>query len=772
MRPLFALLVLLSCAGVSRAATFTVTKTTDSADGVCDSDCSLREAITLANANADADTITLDAIGTYTLGSVLPAITSSVTLVGKGASQTILDASGGWPALSLGAYDPTAATFVISSLTVRGGTRGLQADYLVGDTLTVTDCIFSNNSDAGIYLYAPANSGTVTLDNVISRNNAIGIYATTGGYLTMTLRNGSVIENNSSYGVQIAGGNTNGSIVDTTIEGNEHGVSVNTSGSFEVSRSLLRDNIVTSAGLPHGAGIVLLYGNLKLVNSTLSGNKALQYGGGIAVLGGTLQVNNVTLSGNVADRSGAGTGDGGGFALLSGSATINNTLFANNVDSGGQAPDCSGSLGGGDYNLLTSATGCTVGGVANQVAAPLVDVLASNGGKTQTHKLLAGSPALNAGRPTVGAGSGTPCEAGDQRNLALRSNSPRCDIGALESELVELQLQASASPSSLVGGGTSTLSYTVSTLQPNPANNLSLVVTLPYGISLAPSNPFTSKNGSWSCSGSSIVTCTLGILGVGAAATVEIAVQVNSGSATRSVNAKLTSDETKGDLSGDFVPSNNQTVTDLLINPADLKITVQAAGDPTVLSSTVVLTLTATNQGPAGAASVLVYDLLPPGLQLVSAAPSQGSVCAGTTTIECALGTIANGASATVTITTKVVLPGPASNSASVASNEPDPNILDNAVTTSLGPTPDLGGATGSTDGGTTDGTDAGTTGGADAGGTDAQPGNTGATDLGADPGATSTPKSGCSLAAAPSPDALPLLLSLAGIAIRTRRRR
>ncbi len=43
-----------------RAATYTVTKTEDTNDGVCDADCSLREAIAAANANAGHDTIEFD----------------------------------------------------------------------------------------------------------------------------------------------------------------------------------------------------------------------------------------------------------------------------------------------------------------------------------------------------------------------------------------------------------------------------------------------------------------------------------------------------------------------------------------------------------------------------------------------------------------------------------------------------------------------------------------------------------------------------------------
>ena len=50
-----------------QALAFTVTKTADTNDGSCDTaDCSLREAIIVANDSAGADTITVPS-GTYTL---------------------------------------------------------------------------------------------------------------------------------------------------------------------------------------------------------------------------------------------------------------------------------------------------------------------------------------------------------------------------------------------------------------------------------------------------------------------------------------------------------------------------------------------------------------------------------------------------------------------------------------------------------------------------------------------------------------------------------
>jgi CSLREA domain-containing protein len=68
------------------ATTFTVTKTADTADGVCDADCSLREAMTAANAAAGADTIAfaIPGAGVHTIQPTgyLPFITETVTIDG------------------------------------------------------------------------------------------------------------------------------------------------------------------------------------------------------------------------------------------------------------------------------------------------------------------------------------------------------------------------------------------------------------------------------------------------------------------------------------------------------------------------------------------------------------------------------------------------------------------------------------------------------------------------------------------------------------------
>lgn len=98
---LLAVFLLAAAAHPARAAVFTPTKLTDSADGACDSDCSLREAVLAANA-ADGPDFILLGPGTYQLslpgaGENLAAtgdldIREDLAIVGRDAFNTILDA--------------------------------------------------------------------------------------------------------------------------------------------------------------------------------------------------------------------------------------------------------------------------------------------------------------------------------------------------------------------------------------------------------------------------------------------------------------------------------------------------------------------------------------------------------------------------------------------------------------------------------------------------------------------------------------------------------
>jgi CSLREA domain-containing protein len=121
---------------VALAASFVVTKITDTNDGVCDADCSLREAIVAATVAAGPDMITLPA-GTYTLSrtgiddSAANGdldVTGPLTINGAGQASTSIQGGihgGSFAIDKVFSFNPqgAAAGFAVSlnNLTIRFG---------------------------------------------------------------------------------------------------------------------------------------------------------------------------------------------------------------------------------------------------------------------------------------------------------------------------------------------------------------------------------------------------------------------------------------------------------------------------------------------------------------------------------------------------------------------------------------------------------------------------------------------------------------------------
>ncbi|MEX0992492.1 MAG: choice-of-anchor Q domain-containing protein [Solirubrobacterales bacterium] len=185
----------------------------------------------------------------------------------------------------------------------------------------------------------------------------------------------------------------------------------------------LNSSTVTGNTADGGGGIYNgIDDSLTLNNSTVSGNAATSgVGGGIVSLNdSTLTLNNSTIAGNTASSS------GDGISLFSGAtATAKNTIIANN---GQDCASGSSPLVSAGHNLIEGPSTCTIVGdtTGNIIGVdPVLGPLQYNGGPTNTHALLAGSPAIDAGSPDC------PPPATDQRGLARPQNSS-CDIGAVE----------------------------------------------------------------------------------------------------------------------------------------------------------------------------------------------------------------------------------------------------------------------------------------------------------------------------------------------------
>lgn len=350
----------------AHAATFAVDRnddpdpTTANACTAAANDCSLRGAIVAVNAAAGADAITVPA-GTYTL-----------TIAGAGEEVS-----------STGDLDVTG------ELTITGA--GARATSVVGGASPFDDRIFDNQPDAS------ATITGLTVTGGKAGSNDLGGGIRNDGDLTLdkvTIKDNTA---RAAGGIYSNGGTLN--VIDSTVSGN----------------SAASDNANVGGVLQSG-------GIAKITNSTISGNRAGQINGGVAASEAALvNILNSTISSNTSSRLGGGILTAGPASLV----TVKNTIVADNTTDNCDTAQLSGGIISSQGNNISSDGSCGFTHPTDkQNTDPLLGPLANNGGPTDTHALLAGSPAID-------AGSNTGCPAADQRGVR-RPQGPRCDIGAFE----------------------------------------------------------------------------------------------------------------------------------------------------------------------------------------------------------------------------------------------------------------------------------------------------------------------------------------------------
>lgn len=335
---------------------------------------SLREAIGLANFDANPSTISFDPTvfaspQTITLAQkmALPTPTSDLTINGP-KSGVLVVAKVGAPVLSV----PSGVTLNLSGLSLSGGRNSVQN----AGTLTVSNGSFSNT------LNDLVNTGTATLTNTRLSNSAIAIQ--NSGTLTA---NGCLFFNNTT-GLSNAQG--------ASAEVQNSTLSVSTSAVLSSGSLTLRGSTLTG----NSQGVQIQAGTALVAQCTFVSNS----GAVIGTSGATLTVNRCTISGN-----GMGLSTGGA------NTTLRNTLLvSNSTNLSGTATRA--------YNLL-NATATQAGLETDGNGFPL---LKDNGGPTATVALLAGSSVINRADPGIMLGF-------DQRGTGFaRAVGGRADIGAFE----------------------------------------------------------------------------------------------------------------------------------------------------------------------------------------------------------------------------------------------------------------------------------------------------------------------------------------------------
>jgi len=168
--------------------------------------------------------------------------------------------------------------------------------------------------------------------------------------------------------------------------------------------------------------------------------------------------------------------------------------------------------------------------------------------------------------------------------------------------------------------------------------------------------------------------------GLGANVTINVTATINaSGAFDNGATATATEPDPNPGNNTDSTGNGGTTGTP----STDLAIVKTGPATQPVEETAFNYTLVVTNNGPSTATGVVVSDPLPSNFTLGTATPTQGS-CSGTTTVTCALGTILNGATATITIHGTGHVAGLMSNTATVSGNETDPVPANNSSTATV----------------------------------------------------------------------------------------
>lgn len=357
----------------TNSASLYVSKLADTNDGTCDHDCSLREAVAAAAADAGTDNITMAAnvFGTITVGSEISIQNQNVTITG-------------YPSLN-------SETLIVS-----GGDARRVFNVSNFSSVTMTGFTIADGNGAGASVPFGgggmlASDSTIILDRMIFRDNVSPNYG--GG---LAIYSGVVVR-----------------IMNSTIAGNsaenDLGAYID-AGVTYITNTTISSNVDSNGG--DASGALSINGTLYMRNSTIAANRSSD------------------------STNGAGLYCNSSTTLNLGNNVIASNLAASNPDLHVTPGGTLQSVGGNLIGSLTGYNNAIFVAPDDQLGvSALLLPLANNGGNVPTHGLGMGSPAMNTGWNAAATDPfSAQALANDARGTGYtRIVGPRVDKGAFES---------------------------------------------------------------------------------------------------------------------------------------------------------------------------------------------------------------------------------------------------------------------------------------------------------------------------------------------------
>ena len=257
---------------------------------------------------------------------------------------------------------------------------------------------------------------------------------------------------------------------------------------------------------------------------------------------------------------------------------------------------------------------------------------------------------------------------------------------------VDVGVMKSGPATATAGGPPYNYIITVSNGGPDTAADVSFTDTLPAGltfVSLVQNTGPTATCSTPAPNNGGTVTCSISLLGNGGSAQFTLTVQPLG---TIPNGTVISNTVTASTSSADTNPTNNSsTATTTISTQADMSI-VKSGPATVTAGSSIVYNLTVMNNGPSTATTVAFSDALPAGETFVSDVQNTGPAFSCTNppvgsngTVNCSIGTLNSGATATFTLTANVgsgIVAGTVlSNTANVSNAVSDPNAGNNSST-------------------------------------------------------------------------------------------